>query len=90
MLKPETVEAIANELQGLGLSEQSLCALRTSHPDIHFTYCMDDDVGVVNPYLSRPGFNVYLVDGREHCIKFTGEIGHATGLVLAEVVEDDS
>ena len=89
MLTPETVEAIANELAGLGLSEQSLGALRSSHPKIHFTYCMDDDVGVQNPFVSRPGFNIYLVDGREHCMKFTSEIGHATGLVLAEVIEDD-
>ena len=85
----ETVEAIARELEGLGLSEQSLGTLRASHPDIHFTYCMDDDVGVQNPYASRPGFNLYLVDGREHCLKFTSEISHATGLVLAEVIEDD-
>ncbi len=90
MLSAQSVEAIADEVQGCGLSEQSLIALRASHPDIHFTYCMDDDVGVLNPYLSRPGFNIYLVDGREHCMKFTGEIGHATGLVLAEVLEDDS
>lgn len=89
MLRPDTIAAIADALQGMGLSEQSLAALRSSHPRIHFTYCMDDDVGALNPYASRPGFNIYLVDGREHCLKFTGEISHATGLVLAEVIEDD-
>ena len=89
MLSAETIEAIATELEGCGLSEQSLAALRSSHPKIHFTYCMDDDVGFQTPYASRPGFNVYLVDGREHCLKFTGDIGHATGLVLAEVIKDD-
>ncbi len=89
MLNSATIEAIANELQDVGLSEQSLSALRTVHPNIHFTYCMDDDVGILNPYLSRIGFNVYLVDGREHCMRFTSEIGDATGLVLAEVVEDE-
>lgn len=89
MLNAETIDSIATELQGLGLSEQSLATLRASHPSIHFTYCMDDDVGEREPYASRPGFNLYLVDGREHCMKFTGEISHATGLVLAEVIEDD-
>lgn len=88
MLNPEIIEAMACELEGCGLSEQSLAALRASHPEIHFTYCMDDDVGSHEPYSSRPGFNIYLVDGREHCLKFTGDIGHATGLVLAEVIED--
>ena len=89
MLNAETIEAIATELEGYGLSEQSLAALRSSHPKIHFTYCMDDDVGFYTPYATRSGFNVYLVDGREHCLKFTGDIGHATGLVLAEVIKDD-
>jgi len=89
MLNAETIEAIATELERCGLSEQSLAVLRSSHPKIHFTYCMDDDVGFQTPYASRPGFNVYLVDGREHCLKFTGDIGHATGLVLAEVIEND-
>lgn len=89
MLNTETIEAIANELEGCGLSEQSLATLRASHPKIHFTYCLDDDVAIMNPYLSRPGFNVYLVDGRDHCMKFTSEISHATGLVLAEVIEDE-
>lgn len=89
MLNAETIEAIAAELQASGLSEQSLAAVRSGHPKIHFTYCMDDDVGFQKPYASRPGFNIYLVDGREHCLKFTGDIGHATGLVLAEAIEDD-
>jgi hypothetical protein len=63
--------------------------LRANHPTIHFTYCMDDDMGVQKPYASHPGFNLYLVDGREHCMKFTSELHYATGLVLAEVIADD-
>jgi hypothetical protein len=89
MLSAETVAAVADELERLGLSEQSLGALRAGHPGVHFTYCMDDDVGAMEPYASRPGFNIYLVDGREHCLKFTADVGHATGLVLAEVIPDD-
>jgi hypothetical protein len=89
MITAEKLEAIAAEVTGLGLSEQSLQKLRSSHADIHFTYCMDDDVGVQQPYRSHPGFNIYLVDGREHCLKFTSELDHATGLVLAEVIADD-
>lgn len=88
MLARETLAGIAAEVETVGLSEQTLVALRTSHPGIHFTYCMDDDVGAMEPYASHPGFNVYLVDGREHCLKFTRDIGHATGLVLAEVIDE--
>lgn len=88
MISPETARAVADEVQALGLSEQSLAALRAGHPNVHFTYCMDDDVSAAEPYLGRPGFNLYLVDGREHCLKFTADIAEATGLVLAEVVDD--
>jgi hypothetical protein len=89
MINAETIAAIAAQLEGLGLSGQSVASLRASYPKIHFTHCMDDDVGVHQPYSSQPGYNIYLVDGREHCMKFTTEISHATGLVLAEVSEDD-
>jgi hypothetical protein len=89
MLTPEILEAVATEVAELGLSEQNLMVLRAHHPDLHFTYCMDDDVGYETPFLSQPGFRIYLVDGREHCLKFTGDIAHATGLVVAEVLDDD-
>lgn len=89
MINAETIEAIASQVEVAGLSGQSVAELRIQYPKIHFTHCMDDDVGAYEPYSSRPGYNIYLVDGREHCLKFTGEISHATGLVLAEVIEDD-
>lgn len=89
MISAETVTAIAREIETAGLSEQSVSALRVHHSNLHFTYCMDDDVGVVEPYLQAQGFNIYLVDGREHCLKFTSQLDTATGLVLAEVLDDD-
>lgn len=89
MISAEDITTIAGEVEKLGLSEQSLAELRASHPNVHFTYCMDDDIGHYRPYLERPNFNIYLVDGREHCLKFTTELEGATGLVLAEVIQDD-
>lgn len=89
MLTPALLDAVAAEVAAIGLSEANLMVLRAHHPELHFTYCMDDDVGFQTPFLSRPGFNLYLVDGREHCLKFTGDIVHATGLVVAEVLDDD-
>ena len=89
MMPPATLEAVAGAVARLGLSEQTLAVLRARHPEVHFTYCMDDDVGAETPFAQRPGFNIYLVDGREHCLKFTSDLAAATGLVLAEVVDDD-
>jgi hypothetical protein len=89
MIPPAIIETVAVEVARLGLSEQTLSRLRARHPEIHFTYCMDDDVGAETPFAERHGFNLYLVDGREHCLKFTGDLAAATGLVLAEVIDDD-
>jgi hypothetical protein len=88
MLSTDQIQAIVTEMEGLGISEQSVQTLRAAHPDVHFTYCMDDDVGAMEPYLEAKGFNVYLVDGRDHCMKFTKSLETATGLVLAEVIAD--
>jgi hypothetical protein len=72
-----------------GLSDQTLGALREAFADIHLTYCMDWDIGVGRPARRADGFNVYLVDGRGHCVRFTTDMDAATGLVLAEVEDDD-
>lgn len=89
MIPRAIIETVAAEVARLGLSDQTLSRLRARHPEIHFTYCMDDDVGAETPFAEQPGFNLYLVDGREHCLKFTDELVAATGLVLAEVIDDD-
>ncbi len=89
MISAEAIESIAATLAATGLSGQSVAELRAAFPKIHFTHCMDDDVGAYEPYAEQPGYNLYLVDGREHCLKFTTVISHATGLVLAEVSPDE-
>jgi len=72
-----------------GLNEGTLHALRAAWPGIHFSYCMDADVCGVDPVMRMPGVNVYLVDGRAHCLTLTGDLDAATGLVLAEVDAGD-
>lgn len=89
MLSAETLAAITADIEQLGVSESTLAHLRAKHQGLHFTYCLDDDVGVQNPAHQGAGYNIYLVDGRDHCLKFTDDLGDATGLVLAEVIDDD-
>jgi hypothetical protein len=51
---------------------------------------MDDDIhGNPTPYLGRPGFNMYLVGGNDHCPGLSCSPETASGLVLAEVIEDE-
>jgi len=58
--------------------------LRRELPELHFTYCMDDDVPEIEAVHETPEFCIYLVDGRGHCVAFTRDPEAATGLVIAE------
>jgi len=71
-----------------GPDEGMLSELRSQHPDIHFTWCLDDDVGCEEPALAGKGFNLYLIDGRDHCLCITQAHDAATGVVIAEVMDD--
>lgn len=85
----EQIQRIAGRVSELTPEESSLAVLRAEFPGIHFTWCMDDDVGVQTPYAEYEGFNLYLIDGSEHCLKFTKSLEQATGLVIAEIIADD-
>jgi len=87
-MKLEQIQAVADVALREGLNETTLGKLRAQFKGVHFTYCMDDDVTGVEPIQRHPGMNVYLVDGREHCLKLTESLEYATGLVLAEVLGD--
>jgi hypothetical protein len=80
------------QLQGVGeflsqrpVDESDVMALRQKFPDIHFTYCMDDDVIAAKPLHETEGFNLYLIDSRNHCLGFTQDLAVATGIVIAEI-----
>ena len=85
MLESDVIDQISKLVEEHGLDEDAVTSLRGKWPDIHFTYCSDDDVLGPQPVREFDTFNVYLVDGRDHCLKFTSDPASATGLVLAEV-----
>ena len=89
MINMESTQNIAIEVASKGLDYDTVAALRQSYPSIHFTYCMDDDITNAKPVLEADTFNIYLIDGREHCLCLTNDFDVATGIVLAEVIEDD-
>lgn len=73
-----------------GLDEATIRALRQTYPGVHFTLCSDDDIPPrLAPVLVRTGFNVYLADAREHCVKLTADSEEASGVVFATVTDDD-
>lgn len=88
MITPELLQQVADAVASTSLDEAMLAELRSAFPGMHFSYCLDDDVGAVEPGLRRPTFNLYLVDGREHCLALTNNPAAATGLLVAEITSD--
>lgn len=89
MLQQEVIQEVTGKVKLSGVNEATVQALRKSYPNIHFTYCQDDDVVAANPYREADGFNLYLINARDHCIVFTSDVESATGLVIAEVIDDE-
>ena len=88
MIAQETIDAIVNRVEAGDIHEHNISSLREAFPGLHFTWCMDDDVGSEKPLLQRDGFNVYLVNGQGHCLTLTNDLGLASGVVIAEIVDD--
>ncbi|MBD9360438.1 DUF6129 family protein [Methylomonas fluvii] len=88
MISPEQLQTIAEKINGQALNETVVSGLRGEYPGVHFTYCMDDDLPNNEPLLEGTGFNLYLVDGREHCLRITDNYENASGIVIAEVIPE--
>ncbi|WP_036254563.1 DUF6129 family protein [Methylobacter sp. BBA5.1] len=88
MITVEQTREIAEKIAQMGVDEIALSALRQEYPGVHFTYCMDDDLPNNEPVLERDDFNIYLVDGRDHCLCLTNNHDVATGIVVAEIIPD--
>ena len=85
MIEVNQLNEIAQVLETSGVNDATVSLLRPQYQPIHFTYCNDDDLPNNNPVLERPDFNLYLIDGREHCLCITSDFSVATGIVVAEI-----
>ena len=88
MITTEQINAIAAKIETLGVDETTISALRKQYQPVHFTYCMDDDLPNNTPIIENKDFNLYLIDGREHCLCLTNDYETATGIVVAEIIAD--
>jgi len=88
MITTEQVNAIAAKIETWGVDETTVSALRQQYQPVHFTYCMDDDLPNNVPVIEKAAFNLYLIDGREHCLCLTNDYEVATGIVVAEIIAD--
>jgi hypothetical protein len=88
MITAEQTQEIAAKIAALGVDETTVSALRQQYQAMHFTYCMDDDLPNNTPIVEHESFNLYLIDGREHCLCLTNDFDAATGIVVAEIIAD--
>ncbi len=88
MISEEQLNSVTAWLSGNGGSPEREQALRSRFPDLHFTFCSDDDVMSEHPASELPGFNLYLVDSSDHCLCLTADKNAASGLVIAEVEDE--
>ena len=87
MIEQSTIDAIVARVEAGKIDEEQIRALRSKFPDLHFTWCMDDDIGTEKALLERQRFNLYLVNGQKHCLTLTTDPAIANGVVIAEVIE---
>ncbi len=87
MIAAETLENIANAADSFDeLNESALSSIKKIWPDMRFTLCNDDDMPArLPPALKRERFNLYLVNGSEHCLSLTDDPQYAVGVVVAMV-----
>ena len=85
MITQEQLQQIGRLMKSQVLAETVLQPLREQFPELHFTYCQDDDVVAARPVYEEESYNLYLIDSRSHCLCFTQDLALATGVVVAEL-----
>lgn len=89
MISAERLQEVSNWLAQRKADPDLESAMRGEFPELHFTFCSDDDVMLDEPASMCDGFNLYLVDGSNHCLALTTDREAASGLVVAECEDDD-
>jgi hypothetical protein len=87
VISPRQLNDIARWAETSGVDYAALSHLRQVYPGLYFTHCLDDDINDAEPVLRGAGINLYLVDGRQHCLRLTEDFQKATGVVLAVAPE---
>lgn len=90
MIEPGLVAEIGPWLQQQADVEQAVWQLRRDFPELHFSYCSDDDTAEhARPVFNGDNANIYLVCGGNHCLSLTDDFEQAAGVVVAEVYPED-
>ena len=84
VLNPARLDSIAQSVASIGMADDLLLRLRADYPELRFSQCSEDDIPArLQPLLAAQGFDLYLMDTREHCIVLTNDLNAASGVVIA-------
>lgn len=84
-MTPETLQQVADRAAELPPGPDRVARLREQWPQLHFSYCLDDEIGDFPVACEGADFNLYLVTGRHGCGQLTRDCESASGLVVADL-----
>lgn len=82
------IETIVDTIGEVRPDEALMGRLRERFPGVRLTACFDDDIHSGKPVYTSPAYAVYLVGSGEHCLSLTNDYEIATGVVIAEIMEE--
>lgn len=85
MIDVSILDQLARRATELGFTDAAQRSLRDAFPDLSLTFCLEDELGCVEPFREYAGFSLYLVGGGDHCLSLTDDPSGAAGVLLAEV-----
>jgi hypothetical protein len=82
-LSIEDIEAIGALLGAPDAGAEALAKVRASFPGLPVTGADASDLDTETPFRRYDRYDLFLVDGRQHCWRLTSELEQASGLVVA-------
>lgn len=79
----QDLERVAGAFCSGAISAAAVADLRRRLPGVSLSLCDASDVDVARRFRSFPGFDLFLVDGRDQGWRLTSELAEATGLIIA-------
>ena len=81
-LSAEQLAEIEALLEAPDANAKALGAIRERFPKLSITQCSASEVDAESPFRTYERFDLYLVDGSNHCWRLTENLDVATGLVV--------
>lgn len=89
MISAQQLQQVSAWLEQKGRRGDMEAQLRADFPDLHFTFCSDEDVMSDKLAAATAGYNLYLIDASNHCLCLTQDMATASGVVVAETEDDE-